>query len=244
MKRLIPILLLIFCAQMLIGCTDDDFPRYLTDVEPVRSESLSLRGKGTGFIVGQNYILTAGHVIDDCKKVTVKKGSKQIDSRTLAVSSMADLGLLITNRRFEDVAKFRRQHISVGKTILKYGYSLEEPMGGWTKGSITSQWGVNSGGRRDIDLLQYDAPTHLGNSGGPILDQSGHVVGIVVSGVSPALSNAVDVDAAEFFLSTNFVMYEVRDSTQDLNLHDVARQARDFAVRVKCWHEMTLSDII
>ena len=235
MKRLIPILLLIFFAQMLIGCTDDDFPRYLTDVEPVRSESLSLRGKGTGFIVSQNYILTAGHVIDPCKKVTVTKDSQQIESRALAVSKMTDLGLLTTKRYFRDVAKFRRQHISTGKTILKYGYSAEEPTGGWTKGSITSQWGINYGRRSDINLLQYDAPTFGGNSGGPILDQSGHVVGIVVSSSGPTLSNAVNSDVAEFFLSTNFVMYEEGDSTQDLNLHDVARQAKDFTVLVECW---------
>ena len=236
MKRLIPILLLIFCAQMLIGCTDDDFPRYLTDLEPVRSESLSLRGSGTGFIVSQNYILTAGHVIDDCKKVTVTKDAQEIDSRIVAVSKMTDLGLLITNRRFEDVAKFRRQHIGAGKTILKYGYSLEEPTGGWTKGSITSQWGINyGGGFWDFNLLQYDALTHRGNSGGPVLDQSGHVVGIVVSSARPTLSDAVNSDAAELFLFTNFVMYEEGDSTQDLNLHYVARQARDFTVRVKCW---------
>ena len=220
---------------MLIGCTDDDFPRDLTDVEPVRSESLSLRGKGTGFIVSQNYILTARHVIDDCKKVTVTKDSQQIESRALAVSSMADLGLLKTERYFEDIAKFRRQHISAGKTILKYGYSNEEPSGGWTKGSITSQWGVNSGGRRDLNLLQYDAITHRGNSGGPVLDQSGHVVGIVVSGASPTLSNAVDTYAVGLFLSTNFVKYEEEHSTQDLDLHDVTRQAKDFTVRVECW---------
>ena len=91
------------------------------------------------------------------------------------------------------------------------------------------------GGFWDFNLLQYDAPTHLGNSGGPILDQSGHVVGIVVSGASPTLSNAVDSDAAERFLSANFVMYEEGDSTQDWNLHYVARQAKDFTVRVECW---------
>ena len=202
--------------------------------EPSNFESLSIQYGGTGFIVSENYILTAGHVIDDCKKVTVRKGYKQIDSKIMAISSLTDLGLLKTKRSFEDVAKFRRQHISAGKTILKYGYSTEVPAGGWTKGSITSQWGVNSGGRRDLNLLQYDALTHRGNSGGPVLDQSGHVVGIVVSGARTRF-NAVTSDAAEFFLDTNFVMYEEGDSTQDLSLQAVARQAKDFTVLVECW---------
>ena len=204
--------------------------------EPSNFESLSIQYGGTGFIVSENYILTAGHVIDDCEKVTVRKGYKQINSNIMAISSLTDLGLLKTKRSFEDVAKFRRQHISAGNTVLKYGYSIWEPaVGPWTKGSITSQWGVNSGGRRDLNLLQYDALTHRGNSGGPVLDQSGHVVGIVVSGSGSTLSNAVDTYAAGLFLSTNFVKYEEEHSTQDLDLHDVVRQAKDFTVRVECW---------
>ena len=67
------------------------------------------------------------------------------------------------------------------------------------------------------------------------ISQSGHVVGIVVSGAGPTLSNAVDTFAAELFLSTNFVKYQEGHSTQDLDLHDVARQAKDFTVRVECW---------
>ena len=93
---------------------------------------------------------------------------------------------------------------------------------------------MNSGGRRDLNLLQYDALTHRGNSGGPVLDQSGHVVGIVVSGARTRF-NAVTSDAAEYFLDTNFVMYEEGDSTQDLSLQAVARQAKDFTVEVECW---------
>ena len=203
--------------------------------EPSNFESLSIQYGGTGFIVSENYILTAGHVIDDCEKVTVRKGYKQIDSKIMAISSLTDLGLLKTKIYFEDVAKFRRQHISVGNTVLKYGYSIWEPaVGPWTKGSITSQWGVNSGGRTDMNLLEYDAPTYGGDSGGPLLDQSGHVVGIVVSGARTRF-NAVTSDAAEFFLDTNFVMYEEGDSTQDLSLQAVARQAKDFTVEVECW---------
>ena len=87
----------------------------------------------------------------------------------------------------------------------------------------------------DMNLLEYDAPTYGGDSGGPLLDQSGHVVGIVVSSAGLTLSDAVNSDAAAFFLATNFVMYEEGDSTQDLNLQAVARQAKDFTVLVECW---------
>jgi len=107
--------------------------------------------------------------------------------------------------------------------------------GGWTRGSNTLHWGNNCGRRRDPNLLQYDALIYRGNSGGPVLDQSGYVVGIVVSDAGPTLFNAVNSTAAEFFLATNFVMYKEGDSTQDLNLHVVTRQAKDFTVLVECW---------
>ena len=81
-----------------------------------------------------------------------------------------------------------------------------------------------------------------GNSGGPVLDQSGHVVGVVVArldalklvkrtGTLPQNMNlAISEGTARTFLDANNVPYEVEPSDKA-----IAAKARDFTVRVECW---------
>ena len=96
-------------------------------------------------------------------------------------------------------------------------------------------------------LVQCAGSRGIRYSGGPVLDRSGHVVGVVVArldalklaertGRLPQNVNfAISEGTARAFLDANNVPYEVEPSDKPLPSADIAAKARDFTVRVECW---------
>ena len=132
-----------------------------------------------------------------------------------------------------------------GDTVVNYGYPLTGQLSDAAK---ISKGVINAlaGWSNDSRHIQYDAPTQPGNSGGPVLDLSGNVVGIVSSGLSQRYAEetghiaqnvnfAVKSFVAEAFLSSNGVDYERGESVEKMELADIAEQAETFTVLVGCW---------
>jgi len=75
--------------------------------------------------------------------------------------------------------------------------------------------------------------------GGPVLDSSGTVVGVVVSGLdnskTQTINFAIKSYLVEDFLSSNNVEFERAESTEKLELPDIAEKAEKFTVLVECW---------
>ena len=98
----------------------------------------------------------------------------------------------------------------------------------------------------DRRLIQMTAPVQLGNSGGPLLDMSGNVVGVVVgklnalkfaavTGDIPQNVNfAISAGTARAFLDAHAVEYDSKPSEVDISVIDVAVRAREFTVLVEC----------
>ena len=141
------------------------------DASPTRPEFST----GTGFAVsGDGLILTNQHVIDGCRVITI--GGMGI-AELIAEDHDDDLALLKGDGHPSPVA-FRSASVERGETVFASGYPLGGELGRhFTDGIVSSITGPEN----DTRYLQFTAPIQPGNSGGPLLDDSGNVVGVIVA---------------------------------------------------------------
>ena len=112
-----------------------------------------------------------------------------------------------------------------------------------TTGIVSSLSGI----RGDTRLLQITAPVQAGNSGGPLLDASGNVIGVVVSKLDAAwvakvagdvpqnVNFAIRSNVLASFLDANGVDYRSSQAGSKLSTQQVASRAQAFTVLVECW---------
>ena len=163
-------------------------------------------GAGTGFLVSADgYIVTNGHVVSskDAKYVVYLNGEdskgEKIEAKVLARDPNTDLAILKIDRNnlphleFSDSSK-----LQVGQTAITIGYALGEFDNTVSKGvvsglsrSITAGGGFGSKSEKLKNLIQTDAAVNPGNSGGPMLDIEGNVIGVNV-----AMANAENIGFA------------------------------------------------
>ncbi|MEX2480249.1 MAG: Do family serine endopeptidase [Gammaproteobacteria bacterium] len=146
-----------------------------------------VEGVGSGFIIDeQGHVVTNNHVIDGAEEMTLTlHDGTTVAAKLVGSDPLTDLALL----RIEDAN---------GLTPIAFGDSDSARVGDWVVaignpygfgGSATA--GIISARGRDIrsgpydDFLQIDAPINSGNSGGPIVDASGKVIGVNTAIFSP-----------------------------------------------------------
>ena len=143
--------------------------------EPKQSGASS----GTGFFVNSDgVVLTNAHVVNECKTIQVTAdGKSSSETKILAKDAINDLAVLKTTLKPSRVASFRTG-IRLGEQVEAFGYPLTQVLsssGNFTIGNVTALAGIAD----DSRYLQVSAPVQPGNSGGPLLDQYGNLVGVV-----------------------------------------------------------------
>ena len=143
-----------------------------------------------------------------------------------------------------DYAKFAPRPAELNSDITVAGYPLSGLLGGLnvTRGAITSLKGLGG----DYTTMQISAPVQSGNSGGPALDESGRVVGVVVSklnalaladisGEIPQNVNfSVRGEIAKIFLASNGIDYDIDSREHSIKSTELAKQASRYTVRIEC----------
>jgi len=149
--------------------------------EEKKPESAEKVSQGTGFFVSSDgYAITNAHVVDGCSAVRVISGlSVQVLSRVVARDAQNDLAILKIETKPE-VSAALRTGVRIGESVSAFGFPLAGLLatgGNFTTGNVSAVAGLGN----DTRFLQISAPVQPGNSGGPLLDQSGNVVGVVAS---------------------------------------------------------------
>ena len=155
-------------------------------IEPVLADR-QLKGFGSGFIVTRDgYLLTNHHVVQGAKQVKVKTEKGVVAARIVAQDPDNDIALLKIDGEFSSATFAADKVAQLGQTVFTVGFPMPELQGfspKVTKGVISSMRGIHD----DIRMYQIDAAVQPGNSGGPLADESGNIVGVVVARISDSV---------------------------------------------------------
>lgn len=136
---------------------------------------------GTGFFVSKKgHIITNHHVIESCDANKVSYNGKLMNTNTIAVDRMNDLAILKANLNPVKVYPVSNVDAQLLEDVIIAGYPLGKKVSAaikTSKGSITSLAGYGD----NYSEFQTDAALNQGNSGGPIINQKGNVVGVAVA---------------------------------------------------------------
>ncbi|PDT72446.1 trypsin-like peptidase domain-containing protein [Bradyrhizobium sp. C9] len=206
-------------------------------------------GTGTGFVVSSSgHVVTNHHVIDGCSEITGNlSGEAPAKLRLVSSDETNDLALLQAPSPFKDVAKIRQNAILVGDGVVAIGY----PYHGLLTSDFTVTTGIVSslsGILNDTRFLQISAAVQPGNSGGPLFDLGGGVVGVVAAkldavrvaratGTIPENINfAIKTGALRDFLDNSAVQYQVADwhDATKRETSEIAKDARGFTLLITC----------
>jgi serine protease Do len=193
---------------------------------------------GTGFFVAQNRVVTNNHVVSGCTKaIQVRYPDGRSYTATISGQDTTnDLVLLHTEMPNLSVASFRFQPL-LGEAVATYGFPYSGILSpNFTSGDIAAL----SGPKGDTRFLQTSTPIQPGNSGGPLLDVSGRVVGVVVAQLN-AIPNqnvnfAIQPSMVINFLSVKGVTPNLDNSSTGAQRppSEVADMAKKFTVQIYC----------
>jgi putative serine protease PepD len=172
---------------------------------------------GTGFAIAGGRIVTNQHVVADADVVAVRLDGRRVRARVVGSDASTDLAILsLPRERARNLAMLplgRSADVRPGDPAIAIGnpFGLARTL---TEGVVSAVGRRISApdGARIRDAIQTDAAVNPGNSGGPLLDGRGRVIGVVTQSRGDGLSFAVPIDT-------------LRDISEELERHGSVRRA-------------------
>lgn len=219
---------------------------------PHGDSQLRILYSGTGFLIDRiGNIITNSHVVESCEEIGVRftTGHSTTGSVThLDVEN--DLAVVLIDTLSIPMAYspavFRvGRGITPGEVITVTGF----PLSGILSENMNISSGIvntSSGILNDTRFIQISAPVQSGNSGGPLLDSSGRVVGVVVATLDSLLlasitgeipqnvNFAINANIVKNFLESNNLEYQAVSESSEVSLTSIYESASNFTVQLNC----------
>ncbi len=184
---------------------------------PINPESIKGQEtlkQGSGFLISRKgFLLTNYHVIKNADKIFIEginqKDSLRVKARKVTIDRANDLALLKVDSNFTDIKDIpyslikNSQAVKQGEKVFTLGYPMESVMGSGVK---VAEGIINalSGYQGSISEYQFSASVQPGNSGGPLFNEAGQVIGIVRSKIQEeqveSVSYAIKANQVRLFL--------------------------------------------
>ena len=159
----------------------------------------SASASGSGFILtSDGYVVTNNHVVEGATSVTVKLyNGDEYDAEIVGTDEMNDVALLkIDATGLQTVTIGDSDQIEVGEEVIAIGNPLGELTFTMTAGVVSAlDREINTDGK-PINMLQTDVAINSGNSGGPLFDMNGNVIGITSAKYSGSTSSGASITTA------------------------------------------------
>jgi hypothetical protein len=171
------------------------YPRVLSrlkqtgfQVVEIKPDSPPIDMQGSGFVISpQGHVLTCAHVIENLTNATIWIEDVRYPCRVLASDTNLDLAVLLvegSHPTFRALQFGSETNYNLGQDVFTMGFPLVEVLGvspRLNKGLVSANVGMND----NPNYLQISTPVQPGNSGGPLLNAHGEVIGVVTSTLNP-----------------------------------------------------------
>lgn len=222
------------------------FPDAAIIAKKKQEDALPKEWSGTGFALNNGYVVTNYHVVEDAKTIKVSgiNGNFYTSYTAIVVATdkVNDLAIIkISDNGFNGFGQLpyrvKMQMAEVGDDVFVLGYPLTQTMGNeikLTNGIISSRTGFQG----DPSLYQMSAPIQPGNSGGPMFDGKGNVIGIVCAhhrgteNVGYAIKTSYLKSLAES--ASLYNIFPSTNSVSALSLSGQVKKLRNFVYKIDC----------
>jgi S1-C subfamily serine protease len=202
-------------------------------------DGLEIVASGTGFYVdAKGHLLTNAHVVEDCRAVGVLGESGAVaPTRPLRVDPDLDLAVLEAEAVGKPFAAFRSTGAEIGEPAYAIGFPLLGMLTSinMTNGIVSSLTGPGG----DESLVQTTAPVQPGNSGGPLVDEAGNVIGVVVAmadlSIAQNIGWAIRGDVALRFLNATGIRPTLTEPLAPVSTREVAKSVVAYTVPLLCY---------
>ena len=223
-----------------------------TTPEKPNQEDIFKVASGSGFYVSKKgHVVTNHHVIEGCRDIKIFSKGKLINTDIIASDRRNDLALLKANINPSYVFPISTETPYGTQEIVVAGYPFGNQVSSsikFTKGIVSSLSGLGN----NYSEIQIDAAIQPGNSGGPIIDEYGNVLGVAVAkldvvkivedyGTLPENVNFGIKASTLMSLLRSHEVPLVKESTTEIKPRDLSKNATEGTVFLTCW--MTMAQI-